>query len=111
MKMIALFFPALISISIYARRRHIKLDLDVRLWIRYAVYVVAVNWCNMSLTTYVFGIDDSKLMYMENWPFFTKYVFIAILLACGLPYLVEVAKKYFCISVRIESTEVSHEGD
>ena len=64
--MIALFFPALISISIYARRRHIKLDLDVRLWIRYAVYVVAVNWCNMSLTTYVFGIDDSKFEIMAK---------------------------------------------
>lgn len=109
MKIIALFFPAFISISIYAKRRSIELAPNLSLLIRYGIYVMAVNWCDMSLTTYVFGIDNSILEYMEKWPFFTKYVLIAIFFAWIIPYIEEVVGKFIHINFRIEPK--SEEGD
>lgn len=102
MKIIALFFPALISISIYAKRKSIELTPNLSILIRYGIYVMAVNWCDMSLTTYVFGRDNSILEYMEKWTFFTKYVFIAILFAWLIPYIEEIIIKFIQINFRIE---------
>lgn len=102
MKLIALFFPAFISISIYSRRQSVKLVPNLYLFIRYGIYTMLVNWCDMSLTTYILGKDDSKLAYMENWTFFTKYLFIAVIFSLLIPYIEEAIKKYVNIRFRIE---------
>ena len=115
MKIIALFFPALISISIYANRKSIELTPNLSILIRYGIYVMAINWCDMSLTTYVFGIDNSMLEYMEKWTFFTKYVLIAIFFAWIIPYIEEIIGRFihinFWIEPKVEKGNESNENN
>lgn len=102
MKIIALFFPALLSVSVYFRRQPAKLKPDLYLMTRYGIYTMLVNWCAMSLITYIF---QTKVVIsdMESSGFFTKYVFIAVFFAGLIPYMEEIIKKYVCIRFHIES--------
>lgn len=105
MRLIALFFPALISLLIYTQRQSVELKLELRLLIRYCIYVILVNWSGMSLVTYIIGIRDCRLEYMESWPFFTKYIAIAVFFAWIIPYIEEIVRKNVHVSFRVERRE------
>lgn len=105
MKMIVVFFPAFICISVYAKRRSVELMPDLKLLIRYGIYVMIINWCSMSTVTYVFAVKDCRLEYMDSWGFLTKYNFIAMFFAWIIPYIEEVVRKSISISFKVESRE------
>lgn len=106
MQIIGLFFPALISIIIrHTRDKEQLWEMPVTL-IRYGIYVLY----NVLLTTVIitYGLNNSGVTVdaFESFPFFTKYVTIAIMVAIFLPYVEEMIKKYirvtFTVKVRDE---------
>lgn len=101
--MIALFFPAFISISIYVKRKSLELVPDLKLLIRYGIYVIFVNWLGMSLITYIFHIEDCRMESMESFGFLTKYIFITVLFAFLIPYIEEIIHKSIHISFTVEA--------
>lgn len=102
MQIIGLFFPALISIVIrHTRDKEQMWEMPVTL-IRYGIYVL----CNVLLTTVIitYGLNISGVTAdaFESFPFFTKYVIIAITAAIFLPYLEEMIKKYIKITFTVK---------
>lgn len=110
-KVIALFFPAFISISVYARRKSIELVPDLKLLVRYGIYVMLLNWLGMSLITYIFHIEDCVMETMESWGFLTKYIFITAFLAFLIPYIEEIIQKSICISFTVEERKGANNED
>lgn len=102
LKILSLFFPALISILIYTKRRSIEIRLTLDLLIRYAIYVLIVNWCALSIVIYILKIENVILEFLESGPFFTKYTLIAMFLAWIIPYIEEIVQKSIHISFHIE---------
>lgn len=105
MKIIALFFPAFISITIYCKRQDCEQSFKLNLLIRYAIYTMIISWCDMSLITYIFKIDAAVSDFFESFGFYTKYVFVAIFLAWSIPYIEEIVGKYIHVSFRVEARE------
>lgn len=75
MKIIALFFPAFISASIYCRRQHVEWKFSLFLIVRYIIYVMIVNWCDMALITYIIKPGVYVSNDMESFSFFYKIYF------------------------------------
>ena len=102
MQIIGLFFPALITILIrHAREREQIWEMSVTL-IRYGIYVL----CNVLITTVIitYGLNISGVTAdaFESFPFFTKYVIIAIVAAILLPYVEDMVKKYIKITFTVK---------
>lgn len=105
MKAIALFFPALISISIYVRRMSIERKITLNMLIKYAIYVMLTNWCCMSLLTYAVRLEDCRAEYLDSWGFFTKYLLLAALFAWMIPYVEEMIRKSVQVSFQVKARE------
>ncbi len=99
MKIIGLFFPALISLKISMARENGKADI-IQVIIRYGLYVLLDNWLAQVIITYVLGMSDVAADALDSFPFFTKYVVITAIVAAVLPLCLELAAKYFKISVK-----------
>lgn len=102
-KFIALFFPALISMSIYIKRQSPRRVFKIELLIRYGIYTLLINWCVMSFMIYILGIEYCTLDNMENWSFFTKYVLITAFLAWTIPYIEEIVGKSISVRFHVKS--------
>lgn len=97
MKVICLFFPALISVFIRHIRRHTLWILPSYL-LEYGIYVLINVWTTTSIITYIIGIEVVSTS-LDSFPFFTKYTAIAVITAVLIPYIEEIIKTY--ISVRL----------
>ena len=102
MKGIALFFPSLVGVYIYYRRHSIKMEVDLYLLVRYGIYALLINLCDMSLITYIIGVK-ATISDIESFGFFTKYTSIATFIAFCFTYIEEIIKKYISISFQVES--------
>ncbi len=111
MKIIGLFFPALISLKICLARDSGNSINIVLLLIRYGLYVLWDNWVTQLLITYVLGISDVTAEALNSVSFFTKYVVIAAGVAVLLPLCVELVKKYFKISVETGINDEENKED
>lgn len=60
------FFLALVSKSIYTHRHFVKLAPRLDLLILYEIYVLFINWCDMSLITHIFEVERYRLEYMHS---------------------------------------------
>lgn len=110
MKAIALFFPALISVGIYVRRRPIEWMLTLNTLVKYGIYVMFTNWCCMSLLTYVVRMSDCRVEYLDSWGFFTKYLLLAVFVAWLIPYVEEIVSKSIQVSFQVK-TKVEEENE
>ncbi len=103
MTAIGLFFPSFVSMAFY-----MKLSKDaVCRWqtfiIRYGVYVLLNTLITQISITYLLGISDVTESALKSFPFFIKYVLIALVFAVVLPFLQEMLKKYLSVSIKIST--------
>lgn len=102
---VALLFPAAISILISYRRSNNPLKFCVKSIFEYMVWTIINILLSTSTIVYILGISEVDSNAFNSFPFFTKYVIIALLFAVILPYIVEIIKKYFDIKMDIVENE------
>ena len=99
MEIIALFFPAMISMKISLNRMVEKNTGILQAIIKYGLYVLADNLLTQLIITYVLGISDVTADAFNSFPFFTKYIVIASFVAMLLPFCVELVSKYIRVTI------------
>lgn len=102
---VALLFPAAISILISYRHSNNPLKICVKSIFEYMVWTIINILLSTSTIVYILGISEVDSNAFNSFPFFTKYVIIALLFAVILPYIVEIIKKYFDIKMDIVENE------
>lgn len=101
MKLIALFGPAILSLAI-KKRRMMEKKWDWFTYVReYTVSLLVNVFLAQAVITYVLGIDGVDSTAFESFPFFTKYIVIAVACAWILPYIREVISRYISISFKV----------
>ena len=98
-----LFFPAFISMAVYrwlVRKGSYHWQETV---IRYGIYVLATTWCTQLTITYLLGVSQVSEEALLSFPFFTKYVLIAVVWAVVLSLAGELIKKYINISIKFSA--------
>lgn len=104
MKIIALFFPALVSVVIRHKRMK-KLEWNLlECAFEYALLVLINTFMTQAFIVYILKVE-TDVYSLESFPFFTKYVFFAFIFAFFIPYIEEVIKKYVEISFSVEKQE------
>ena len=97
MDIIALFLPACITMSIRQQR---GAGCEKKLFPVLLEYGKTVLWCNlltMGVITYVLRVSDVQSDAFKSFPFFSKYVIIAMFFAFIMPYISEVIGRYIKI--------------
>ena len=95
---IGLFFPAFITMIIRQKRNHgCEKQWFYILW-EYGQTVLFCNFVTMSIITYVLRVGGIDITAFNSFPFFTKYVAIAVVYSAIIPYLEEIVKK--CITIK-----------
>ena len=102
MEFIALFIPSFITMSIKLRRGTLSESGVFSIIFEYAQNVLWTNFFVVSIVTYLLGMDDVQSNALKSFPFFTKYVVIAVIWAFFLPYIQEVGKRYIKIHFHIK---------
>lgn len=105
MTIIALFFPAAVSVLIRYKRTKQQILFSAKLVLDYFLWLITNVLLTEGTIVYVFGISEAQSVYFESFPFFVKYVVIAMIFACVIPYIVEIIKKYFRIEMEITKNE------
>ena len=101
MRIIALFFPAFISMAI-RHRRNTELTWEViTTLIEYAILVVVNVFLSEAVVTYGLRMNDVDSTAFESFGFFTKYLLIASVIAFFIPYVEEIFRKYISISFTV----------
>ena len=102
MKIIGLFFPALISLQIFYRRNPDKKNDVIGAMGLYAKYCLIENLIIMILLNYGLGLEGVAEEAFSSFQFFIKYMVIAIVLSVIVPFIHEVITKHFEVSVTID---------
>ena len=101
MKLIALFGPAILSLAI-KKRRMIEKKWDWFTYVKeYTVSLLSNVFLSQAVITYVLGLDGVDSTAFESFPFFTKYIVIAVACAWILPYIREVVGRYISVSFKV----------
>ena len=105
MEIIGLFAPAMISVWIKHRRNEELTWHMPKLLFEYGIYV----WVNVFLSgciiTYVLGMSGVTYDALTSYSFFTKYTFIAVVMAVIVPYVEEIISKYFKVTLSVKEKE------
>ena len=94
MRIIGLFFPALISIAIRHSRNSELTRQMPKVLVEYGIYVLINVLVTTSIITYGLNVSGVTVDALDSFPFFTKYSLIAIVAAVFTPYMQEIIKKY-----------------
>lgn len=101
MRYIALFFPAILSVGIEYRRS----DAACWSWFDYLCKYAGFLICNVlltqSLVAYAFNLGTVTIDALDSFPFFTKYLFTASVLAVILPHVCRIIKANISVSFEI----------
>lgn len=103
MTVIGLFFPSFVSVAIYMKLSKDALCRWQTLIIRYGVYVLLDTLITQIVITYLLGISQVMESALTSFPFFVKYVLIALIWAVVLPFVEEMLKKYIKVSIKISA--------
>ena len=98
MSFIALFLPAGISLMIrHRRKQELKWRIPENI-LEYAVLVLINVLLSQGIIVYLLGIDEVDMSAFQSFPFFTKYLVIAMIIAWLVPYVEEIGRQYIGIS-------------
>lgn len=103
MKIIGLFAPALISVWIKYLRDEKKICQMPMILIEYGIYVLVNVLVTTGIITYGLNMDGITADAFDSFPFFTKYVVIAIVAAFLTPYIEEMIKKYIQVTFSVRA--------
>lgn len=99
MIVIGLFFPSFVAVALYMKLSKDALCRWQTLIIRYGVYVLLNTLITQTVITYVLGISQVAESALTSFPFFVKYVLIALIWAIAMPFMEELLKKYIKVSI------------
>lgn len=105
MIVISLFFPSFISMAIYRKRTSKESHDGQSMIVRFGIYVLLNTWIVQVILTYLLGQGQITESALTSFPFFTKYVIIALLCAIIMPYIEEMVKKCIGISVDLSADD------
>lgn len=95
----AILGPAFISVLVrYKQKKYNDLPKMV---IEFGIYCMVIALLTQVLITYVLGISGVTQEALESFPFFTKYVVFASIIALVLPLMQALIKKYIDISFEV----------
>ena len=101
MEIIGFFAPAMISMWIKHNRNADLTWSTPKIVFEYGIYA----WVNVFLSgciiTYVLGMDGVRSDALTSFPFFTKYTLIAVVMAVIVPYVEEIIRKYFKVTLTV----------
>lgn len=102
MRYIALFFPAIISVGIKNRRDNKKTWTLFDFVREYAISVISNVLLSEAVIVYVLRLGNVNIEAFDSFPFFTKYLFIALVFSIVLPYIREIIEMNFSISFEVD---------
>lgn len=105
MKMIGLFFPALISILINHSRNSERTWQFPMILVEYGIYVLVNVLITTVIITYALNVSGVSVDALDSFPFFTKYTVIAITAAVFTPYIQEIINKYVKITFSVRKKD------
>lgn len=105
MKIISLFFPACISLSIRYSRNKERVWNILLVLLEYGIHVLFNVWISAFIVSFVFNVSNVVVDSLEQFSFFTKYTAVAIIIAVFMPYIEEVAEKYIKIKFNVETKD------
>ena len=101
MSFIALFLPAGISLMIrHKRNQELKWRIPESI-LEYVVLVLINVLLSQCIIVYLLGIHEVDMSAFQSFPFFTKYLVIAMLIGWLMPYVEEIGRKYIEISFSV----------
>ena len=111
MAMIGFWLPSFISMAIY-RKRSGKISIGWQSMLaRFGIYVLLNTWIVQALLTYLLGQGGITESALTSFPFFTKYVVLASLVAVILPYAEEILRKCIGVSVSFNAKDGKKENE
>ncbi len=93
MKIIALFFPAIIALKLGTRTERKEKYVWLDLLTRYSVYTIVINLSIMAIISYVLGIDGLTASVLESFSFFIVYTIMASLYAVFIVVIEKILSK------------------
>lgn len=105
MSFIALFLPACISLVIRHRRNQNSVWSMPQSLLEYGILVLINVLLSGSVIVYGLGVSEVNMEAFSSFPFFTKYVMIASVIAYILPYVEEFFRKYISISFEVKKQD------
>lgn len=107
MELICWIFPAFIARKIQNKRtkRDGKINdytNDVLAW---GCWVLVINCLTLVVLLYVLNMEGVLVDAFSSLSFSLKYMFISMIIATILPYILEIVLKYFEIKIEIEKTD------
>lgn len=111
MGFIALFLPASISLIIrHKRNMKLKWKLPESI-LEYVVLVLLNVLFSQCIIVYMLGIHEVDMSAFQSFPFFTKYLIIAMIMAWLVPYVEEIGRKYMGLSFSVEENTAGEEKE
>ena len=102
---IGILAPAALALKTKIRRQSAKgtACMDVSRWIlQYIIEILKNVFFTTATITYILRFDGVNFDALSSFPFFTKYIVIAVIYAWILPYVEEIISKYIGVSFEIE---------
>lgn len=110
MEFIALFLPAIVTVSIRYKRNNGQLWTWFEYVKEYAQSVLINVILSQCVVVYVLGATGEEISDFARFAFSTKYLIIACALAFAVPYIWEALAKAVAISVNISTDENDDAG-
>ena len=101
MEIIGLFCPAIVSLMVGHMLNDKKTWKMPKVLFEYGLYVLANALLSICVITYVLRMDGVTADAFRSFPFFTKYMLIALVLAFIAPYVTEVVTRYLKITFTV----------
>lgn len=109
MILLAILGPAFISVMIrYKQKKYTELCEMV---IEYGIYTLLITLFTQSLITYVLRISSVTQDALQSFPFFTKYVVFAIIIATVIPLIQALIVKYIKVSIEVGVYDAEKESE
>ena len=109
MVQLAIWGPAFISLMIrYSQKRYKEIKKMV---IEYGIYSVIITLITQLIISYIFGISEVTQEALTSFSFFTKYVFLEILIALILPLMQKLVEKYIKITFEVGIYDKTEENE
>ena len=109
MEVIGLFFPAIVSVMIQNRRNTESAWRMPAILFKYGIYVLVNVLLTVCVITYGLGVSGVTADALNSFPFFTKYMVIALIMAILVPFVEEFIGKYIQITLTVRSYDEKRE--
>lgn len=110
MSIVGIFVPGMISLWIKHKRNTENTWSAPKVLFEYGIYVLINVFLAGCMITYALGMPDVTSDALNSFPFFTKYILIAVVMAVLVPYVEEIIKKYIQVTLIVRTNDEKAEG-